>query len=112
MAPISRPRHARHESGGAWLADSLDRLGLGEEARAEDGREIARGDDVGAVCGGKGEDAETQRAKVLLAHFETLGRFDAWVAVSNLWERPGCAGVEVICRAIIERRAMRAWRGT
>ena len=45
-----RPDAARHESGGAWLADSLDRLGLGAEARAEDGRaQIARGDDLGAV---------------------------------------------------------------
>ena len=107
MAPISRPRHARHESGGAWLADSLDRLGLGEEARAEDGRGESRGATTSAPCAvEKGEDsAETQQAKVLLAYFETLERFDAWVAVSNLWERREHAGVSDYLCARLYREA-------
>ncbi len=107
MAPISRPRHARHESGGAWLADSLDRLGLGEEARAEDGRGESRGATTSAPCAvEKGEEsAETQQAKVLLAYFETLERFDAWVAVSNLWERREHAGVSDYLCARLYREA-------
>ena len=51
------------------------------------------------------EKAETQRAKVLLAYFETLERFDAWVAVSNLWESHFFAGVSDYLCARLYREA-------
>jgi len=108
MAPSSRPRHARHESGGAWLADSLDRLGLRpEEARAFS-ESVENGDvaTTTATMETEGEECpETQQAKVLLAYFETLERFDAWVAVSNLWERREHAGVSDYLCARLYREA-------
>lgn len=108
MAPSSRSRHARHESGGAWLADSLDRLGLRpEEARAIS-ESVGDGDvaTTTAKTETEGEECpETQQAKVLLAYFETLERFDAWVAVSNLWERREHAGVSDYLCARLYREA-------
>ena len=105
-------RHARHESGGAWLADSLERFVDSETrgaaradalARARDDDDarvgVARDGDSGArVSTTSRDDAsaiarERERARVLLDYFQHLERFDAWVAVSNLWERREHAGV-------------------
>ena len=105
-------RHARHESGGAWLADSLERFVDSETrgaaradalARARDDDDarvgVARDGDSGArVSTTSRDDAsaiarERERARVLLDYFQHLERFDAWIAVSNLWERREHAGV-------------------
>ena len=105
-------RHARHESGGAWLADSLERFVDSEtrgaaradalaRARADDDARVgvARDGDSGArVSTTSRDDAsaiarERERARVLLDYFQHLERFDAWIAVSNLWERREHAGV-------------------
>lgn len=105
MAPSSRPRHARHESGGAWLADSLDRLGLRPEFEAERVGDADVATTSAPTETTSEECPETAQAKVLLAYFETLERFDAWVAVSNLWERREHAGVSDYLCARLYREA-------
>ena len=91
------------------MADSLDRLGLGPEFEARACAESVGDGDVATTSAptetASEECPETQQAKVLLAYFETLERFDAWVAVSNLWERREHAGVSDYLCARLYREA-------
>jgi len=119
-----RPGHARHDSGGAWLVDSIERLQTLEPARAR-GRDAdagssdayARASDGASggidASGFRERDASAGAASpsgtgatgVLLAYFESLACFDEWVAVSNLWERREHAGMSDYLCARLYREA-------
>jgi len=98
-------KHARHESGGAWLDDATENLArlAKEEARGTDERENARqGVDIARASASDddsrgsfdvGSPSGTGATGVLLDYFESLPYFDEWVAVSNLWERRENVGV-------------------
>lgn len=115
MRAAPRPRrHGRHESGGAWLVDSIERLGsdaaTSRDGDGDDASTATFGTSVGgppttatdartgvkAATTSRANDVADARASPasarhtsahLLDYFESLDVFDEWVAVSNLWER-------------------------